>query len=27
LYPINDKDYIDIGHWEEYKRVVSDLRI
>jgi len=27
LYPINDKDYIDIGHWEEYKKAINHLCI
>jgi len=24
-YPVNESDYIDIGQWAEYKKVVSKL--
>ena len=25
-YPVNESDYIDIGHWEEYEKVVEKLK-
>lgn len=27
MYPVNEKDYIDIGQWEEYKKSLERMRI
>lgn len=27
MYPVNENDYMDIGQWEEYKKVVEKLQI
>lgn len=27
MYPVNENDYIDIGQWEEYKKVIDKLQI
>ncbi len=27
MYPINEKDYIDIGQWEEYKKAIQILNV
>ncbi len=26
-YPVNENDYVDIGHWDEYKRAVEKLQL
>ncbi|MDD4979801.1 MAG: sugar phosphate nucleotidyltransferase [Candidatus Omnitrophica bacterium] len=26
-YPVNESEYIDIGHWEEYKKAIEKLKI
>lgn len=27
MYPVNEKDYIDIGGWEEYKKAIEKLQV
>ncbi|NBV41447.1 CBS domain-containing protein [bacterium] len=27
MYPVNEDDFVDIGHWDEFKRAISILRV